>query len=115
EKGGMVMVQDPESAKFDSMPKSAINTGLADFILPPEEMPDKLIGYVRSSFAIKNETAAKGLITDADLDHVIIMLRRQTGHDFSGYKKNTIRRRIERRMSIHQIQQLSKYTLYLQK
>lgn len=115
EKGGMVMVQDPESAKFDSMPKSAINTGLADFILPPEEMPGKLIGYVRSSFAIKNEATSKGLITDADLDHVIIMLRRQTGHDFSGYKKNTIRRRIERRMSIHQIQQLSKYMLYLQK
>jgi two-component system CheB/CheR fusion protein len=113
---GMVMVQDEESAKYDGMPRSAIATGVADYILPPSEMPRKLIKYLRHSV---NETAAAvleddGKMSDA-LQKICILLRARTGHDFLLYKKNTILRRIERRMHVHQIDTIMGYVTYLQK
>lgn len=113
---GMVMVQDEESAKYDGMPRSAIATGLADYVLPPGEMPGQLIRYLRHAV---HKTTAKipaedGKIPDA-LRKICILLRTRTGHDFSLYKKNTILRRIERRMHVHQIDTVNDYVLYLQK
>jgi len=113
--GGMVMVQDPESAKYDGMPRSAIATGLVDYILPPEKMADQLIRYVRHAL---DDVLAR--TTDAVdkksglLQKIFILVRSKTGHDFSYYKQNTIVRRIERRMAVNQISRLSDYVRYMQ-
>jgi two-component system CheB/CheR fusion protein len=114
EKGGLILVQDPVSARFDSMPRSAIAAGLADLIAPPEELPARIIDFLRHTLVI---TKAEPPLEEKDqsaLDKVLILLRARSGHDFSLYKKNTIYRRIERRMGIHQINRLSSYVRYLQ-
>ena len=113
--GGMVMVQTPESTEYDGMPRSAIATGMVDFVLPPNEMSAKLIAYVTRVFG----TALSPVFSQAPeapdaLEKIFLVLRSQTGHDFSQYKRSTILRRIERRMAIHQIDGLSDYLRYLQ-
>jgi len=112
---GMVMVQDEKTAKYDGMPRSAIDTGLVDFVLPPEEMPEKLITYVRHAAekpVIKRIPVGEEFATS--LQKIFILLRSQTSHDFSNYKQNTIIRRIERRMHVHQIDRVQDYVHYLE-
>jgi two-component system, chemotaxis family, CheB/CheR fusion protein len=114
EKSGVVLVQEPSSAKFDSMPRSAIETGLADIVAPPEELPAKIINYLKHApLIVKPETMLESK-TQSGLEKVIILLRAQTGQDFSMYKKSTLYRRIERRMGIHQIGKIGSYIRYLQ-
>ena len=111
---GMVMVQDEDSAKYDGMPRNAIATGLADYVLPPAKMPDQLIKY--TGHLLHNTPGIppfEGKGSNA-LDKVFILLRRKTDHDFSHYKKNTICRRIERRMNVHQIEDIKDYVSYLE-
>jgi two-component system CheB/CheR fusion protein len=116
EMGGMAMAQDPESAKYDGMPRSAIATGLVDYILPAREMPEQLIGYVQHAFGRAPRKAPDAVPKAADLHKkIFVLLRAQTGHDFSHYKQNTVRRRIERRLALHQIEKLDAYVRYLQK
>jgi two-component system CheB/CheR fusion protein len=112
--GGLVIVQDPKTAKYDGMPQSAINTDLVDYILPPNKMPDLLIKYVRRSYkrGMRKPDAPKAAPTDF-LQKIFIIIRNQTGHDFSFYKLNTINRRIERRMIVHQIDNVADYVKYL--
>ena len=112
---GMVMIQDPKSAKFDSMPSSAIKTGLADYILPPEEMPDQLIKYTsqRTKGFFLDKAIADDKIPDS-FQKIFILLRTHTGHDFSLYKQNTICRRVERRMNISQLDNIPNYIRLLQ-
>lgn len=115
--GGMSIVQEPASAKYDSMPKSAINTGLVDYVLPVEKMPAQLLGYMKHSFlkkAIKISTSTTLEKSPKSFEKILMLLRSNTGHDFSFYKKSTIYRRIERRMSLHEIEDTSKYLRYLQ-
>lgn len=114
EKGGAAFVQDPASAKFDGMPRSAIDQGLADVIAPAEMLPEKIITYLKHAQINFRQTNSLEDSSLSALAKVIILLRSQTGHDFSLYKKNTIYRRIERRMSIHQIEKISSYVKYLQ-
>jgi two-component system, chemotaxis family, CheB/CheR fusion protein len=113
EEHGMVMAQEANTAKYDGMPRSAIETGLVDYILPPKGMPAQLVKYVRrsSSFprGIPLSEAAPGA-----LQKIFILLRSHTGHDFTNYKKNTICRRIERRMNVQQIEDIGGYVRYLQ-
>ncbi len=112
---GLVMVQDPDSAKYDGMPRSAIETGLADFILEPSRMPEQLLGYANQTFTRPvSEIAAKDDKTMNALQKIYILLRSHKNHDFSQYKKNTICRRVERRMHIHQIDNITDYVRYLQ-
>ncbi|MCX6133937.1 MAG: PAS domain-containing protein [Ignavibacteriales bacterium] len=112
---GMVMVQDPKSARFDGMPSSAVKTGLADYILPPEEMPDQLMRYTSQTVkgALLHRETADGKIPDA-FQKIFILLRTHTGHDFSRYKQNTIFRRIERRMNVSLLDTLPNYVRLLQ-
>ncbi len=111
---GMVMVQDPESAEFDSMPLSAIHTEFVDYILAPEAMPEHLINYVQQPTLKKNrEVATHGKPAHA-LEKIYSLIRNQTGHDFSFYKRNTVYRRVERRMQSHQISEFGKYVRFLQ-
>ena len=109
--GGMVMVQSPESSEYDGMPKSAIATGLADYILPPAEMPAQLIAYVNQVFGKRPHVAPKA--EDA-LRRIFNLIRTKTGHDFSDYKQNTINRRIERRMAITNVNSLNDYVRNLE-
>ena len=112
---GMVMVQDPKSAKFDGMPTSAIQTGLADYILPPEEMPEQLIKYTSQKIKgiLLDKAISDGKIPDA-FQKIYILLRTHTGHDFSLYKQNTILRRVERRMNVSQLDSVPNYVRLLQ-
>jgi two-component system, chemotaxis family, CheB/CheR fusion protein len=112
---GMVMVQDPKTAKFDGMPSSAIKTGLADYILSPEDMPDKLIRYASQKVkgVLWDKTVPDDKIPDP-FQKIFILLRNHTGHDFSQYKRTTILRRVERRMNISQLDNLSDYIRMLQ-
>ncbi|MBE0539650.1 MAG: PAS domain-containing protein [Ignavibacterium sp.] len=112
---GMVMVQEPKSAKFDSMPINAIKTGLVDYVLTPEEMPEQLINYTSQKVhgLLQIKEVPGGKIPDA-IQKIYILLRTQTGHDFSLYKQNTIFRRLERRMNVSQLTNLNDYTRLLQ-
>jgi len=113
--GGMAMAQNPESTEYDGMPRSAIGTGLVDYELPPAEMPAQLMAYVAHAFGrpphIPADPPSRG---ENVLKKIFILLRAQTGHDFSQYKPSTIHRRIERRMAVHQIETMNAYVSYLQ-
>ena len=115
EAAGLVLVQEPSTAKFDSMPRSAIAAGLADVVAPVAEPPgeDPLLRPARPA-----PRADRTLLPDGErsaLEKIAILLRARTGHDFSLYKKSTVLRRIERRMGIHQIDRIATYVRYLQK
>lgn len=113
--GGMVMVQTPGTTEFDGMPRSALATGLVDYELPPVQMPAQLIAYASHAFgALPRLTGNTAPKTENALKKIFILLRAQTGHDFSQYKPSTINRRIERRMAVQQIEVLDNYVKYLQ-
>lgn len=114
EKMGVTLAQDPASAKFDSMPKSAIGAGLADLVAPAVDLPGKIIDYLRHALVIARTNLPLEEKDQSALEKVLILLRSKTGHDFSLYKKNTVYRRIERRMNIHQISRIAAYVRYLQ-
>ncbi|GAB7025148.1 chemotaxis protein CheB [Geotalea toluenoxydans] len=114
EKAGLTLVQEPASARFDSMPMSAIDAGLADIIAPAEELPGKIFAYLRHLLIIGKPERPLEEKDQSALEKVLILLRDRTGHDFSMYKKNTVYRRIERRMGIHQIDRIAAYVRYLQ-
>jgi two-component system CheB/CheR fusion protein len=100
--GGMVMAQNPESTEYDGMPRSAIATGLVDYELPAAEMAAQLIAYATQAFGKPpGATAAPLPKAENAFKKIFILLRAQTGHDFSLYKPSTIHRRIERRMAVH--------------
>ncbi len=111
---GMVMVQSVESAKFSGMPEHAIDAGLADYVLPPSAMPARLLAYARGPFLkapLSDDTSIRPI--QQALPGILISLRHQFGHDFSGYKPTTICRRIERRMNLHQIAEPTDYLKFL--
>ncbi len=115
EAGGMVMAQDESSAKFDGMPRSAISTGLVDFTLAPEEMPEQLLSYVQHPYATSGQGEAAQLLADEDsLTKVLALVQRASGVDFTYYKPSTVVRRVERRMNINQLWHLSDYVKYLE-
>jgi two-component system CheB/CheR fusion protein len=114
--GGMAMVQDPDSAKYSGMPSSAIATGLVDFILPVEKIPAELVKYVRHPYIERPEiieTARQQF--RSYVQKILALIRTRTGHDFSNYKQTTIRRRIERRMAVHQLDKIEQYAAYFKK
>ena len=113
--GGMIMVQDEESARFDGMPRSAISTGLADFILPPEQMPEQLLSFVQSPHGSK-QNRSKSIIENEDgLSKIFALLRDQNKVDFTHYKPSTVTRRIERRMTVNRIDEIDAYVDYLRR
>ncbi len=114
--GGMVMVQTPESTEFDGMPRSVIATGLADYNLPPDEMADQLIAYAaHAAGRTTHPDTVSAPKTETAMKKIFVLLRAQTGHDFSNYKPSTISRRIERRMAVHQIESIDSYVKQLQR
>lgn len=109
EAGGMVMAQSPESAKFDGMPRAAIDTGLVDVVLPPEEMPSRLMGFLRRPFTTQSDRASLLLPDEDGLTRIFSLLREQSKLDFTFYKPSTVLRRIERRVSVCQCADLREY------
>jgi two-component system CheB/CheR fusion protein len=114
---GMVMAQDPATALFDAMPRAAMATEFVDFVLPPEQMPAQLLDYMERPLAVRpaRDPEAETLTQPTHaLQKIFLLIRSQTGHDFSFYKRNTVFRRIERRMNSHQIKEFTSYVRYLQ-
>ena len=107
EHGGLVIAQAPESAKFDGMPRSVINTGLADFVLSPEEIAEEILNFSNTPVLLKSPKS-DGLFSDEEvifseeetLSHIYTILKNASGIDFTYYKRSTILRRIERRMLV---------------
>jgi len=113
EKNGLVMVQDPATAKFDSMPRNAIDTVLVDIVAPANELPARLIDFLKHIPVVKSDLDIE-IEDKSALEKIIILLQTHTGNDFSLYKKNTVYRRIERRMGVHKIDKLFSYVRFLQ-
>jgi PAS domain S-box-containing protein len=115
EKSGLVLVQDPADARFDSMPRSVIDAGLADIISTAGELPQHLIDYLQhpSGNVFADLDAVLEDNSLSALGKIVALLRTQTGNDFSLYKKSTLYRRIERRMELHQIDHIASYVRYL--
>jgi two-component system CheB/CheR fusion protein len=113
EKNGLVLVQQPESAKFDSMPRNASEAVIADVVAPAQELASRLIALLKfvPPHKVDDDIDNKN---KSNLEKIVILLRDQSGHDFSAYKKNTLFRRIERRKGIHQIDKIQHYVSYLQ-
>lgn len=115
EAGGIAIAEDPECAKYDGMPKNAITSGVVDEVLPPGKIASRLIAYVQHVFTqSRPKTSSPRTDASEHLQKVFLLLRSQTGHDFSLYKRNAILRRVERRMAIHQIQEMATYVRFLQ-
>ena len=108
--GGMVMAQAPDTASHDGMPRSAIATGLVDFVMSPAEMAARLLAYVSHACTLTPRlVSAIPPIAENDMRRIFILLRARTGHDFTHYKPNTVGRRVGRRMAVHQVDRLDEY------
>jgi two-component system CheB/CheR fusion protein len=110
--GGVCLVQDPDTAKYDGMPRSAIQAGFATHIMSVEEMPGVLMDIVHHRKS-PVETIVQRPVELSSLKQIILLLRSTTGHDFSQYKKSTVNRRIERRMVQNDIQDMASYLRFL--
>ncbi|HYL01213.1 MAG TPA: chemotaxis protein CheB [Steroidobacteraceae bacterium] len=113
EKAGTAFVQSLESAKFDAMPRSVIDAGLADVVAAAAELPARILAYHERAAYLSKPDPELDDTPHSTLDKVFILLRSHTGNDFSFYKKSTILRRIERRMTLHQMDKMADYVRYL--
>ena len=113
---GMAMVQEVQSARYAGMPSSAIATALADYVLPPAAMPAQLVAYARGIAVCRRttETVETAASLTPQMQTLFALLRERTGHDFSSYKQTTMHRRIERRMTVHQVKGPNEYVRLLQ-
>ncbi len=116
EQNGIAFAQDPKEAEHDSMPRHAINSGLVDFVLPVAQMPDKLIEIWRNASRIKlpPETEPPPVVSQKDADEaalrdIFTLLQTHTGHDFTHYKRATVLRRVERRLQVNGLLDLTAY------
>ncbi|GIW79000.1 MAG: hypothetical protein KatS3mg105_0807 [Gemmatales bacterium] len=105
EAGGLVIVQDEETARFDGMPKAAIRTGKVDYVLPPHKIPEVLIKHAKGQIEIPRPATGEG----DDFADLFQILCREYGIDFTHYKPTTVERRIERRLQLLQIPSLREY------
>jgi PAS domain S-box-containing protein len=113
EVAGIVVVQEPDSALYSGMPRSAIATGAADLILPVEQIPEKLIEIARRLIVLSSMTKQVVEI-DEQLHAIFRIVKAKTGHDFSSYKTNTVLRRIERRMTVNGVSGIERYIALLE-
>lgn len=113
--GGLSIVQEPETAKYDGMPRSAVTAGVEDFVLPVKKIPEALVKYAKNRTFKPQEKTEIVSTTNELLEKVFILLRNETGCNFGDYKSSTVIRRIEKRMALNQIDKLENYLKYLQK
>ncbi len=110
--GGIAMVQDPLTAAFDGMPNSAISTEVADLILPPESMAEELLAYMNEPEGSKS-VYVNGQVDERLLREMLLLIRKDTGHDFGYYKRPTLYRRLSKRLSELNIPDMTHYLEYL--
>ena len=108
--GGITLVQQPDSAKYDGMPTSAVRAGYATHVVRPDAMPAVLKSEARILGAAARPAPA---VPPSGMNRLLLLLRSATGHDFAMYKKSTIGRRIERRMAQHDISDIEVYARFV--
>jgi len=108
ESGGIILVQDPSEAEYGSMPRSAISTGVVDFVLPVKQIAARLVDLIHAKRA-GNGLADSDVVDEDLLRRIMAHLRVRTGHDFSKYKRSTVLRRIARRMQVTRTETLREY------
>ena len=113
EASGLSIAQDPATAEFDGMPTSAIDGHATDFVLPPAEMPERLLAYRRGLVPLAGTHEAPEVPAN-EMERILDVIRVRGGHDFSDYKRATLLRRIERRMHLHHIESLADYAHHLE-
>jgi two-component system CheB/CheR fusion protein len=119
ERGGCAIVQDPNEAEYDDMPRYSLGTGLVDYVLPVAEIPAQIIAYREQIKLLRlAEDQSSGLTgppeqREAAIRDILTQLRIRTGHDFSNYKRATVMRRIARRMGVHELLELSEYAHFM--
>ena len=111
ESGGLVLVQKTNSAFYESLPKSTVDTGIVDYVLSTEDMYAFVLHYMEH---LSNSLVKLQSSIPMEINHILGLLKDKTGHDFISYKPNTILRRIQKRLNILQINNLSSYIYYLQ-
>jgi two-component system CheB/CheR fusion protein len=115
--GGMTYAQCEATAKFDSMPNTAVATGNVDFVLPPQKIAEELANYSRSPFFNRRLPLTKAEESPGEGDGlatIFALLKSTTGVDFSLYKPTTVNRRIQRRMILYKVELLHDYAEHLQ-
>ncbi|MBE0489316.1 MAG: PAS domain-containing protein [Halomonas sp.] len=114
--GGLTAVQQPDTAQFDAMPRSAISASCADIIAAPGDLPARILSYLAQapSNGVSAEPTTEQESESTPLQHIFRLLQERTRHDFSLYKHSTLHRRIERRMAIHEITTLTLYADFLE-
>ncbi len=110
--GGMTIAQEIGQAEYKGMPQSAINTGLVDYILPVEDMAQKIFNYIKHPYMDRETDIGKMQFREIS-PKIFELIRQQMGHDFSDYKDKTIRRRLNRRMAVHQLDSIVDYYDFL--
>ncbi|MDO8387433.1 MAG: chemotaxis protein CheB [Polaromonas sp.] len=118
--GGLIVVQQPDTAQFDAMPTSAIASGCADIVAPPAALPRHIFDYIarlpasrKANHSGAADDAAPAHLHGNSLQEIFRLLQDRTRHDFSHYKPNTLNRRIERRMAIHALATPAQYVEFL--
>ena len=115
EEGGVVFVQDPASAKFDGMPRSAIATGCVDFVLPPDEIAAEVARIAREPRVIQRDPPAPpaDFASGGDFEAILDRVRAATGIDFGMYRQTTVCRRLMRRLALLRLGSLRDYVAYV--
>jgi two-component system CheB/CheR fusion protein len=114
EAGGVSFVQEPSTAKYDGMPTSAVQSGLVTYVLPVDKITGQLVTYVKTIADTKVHPQIPVPAASSAMNRIMMLLRSKTGNDFSQYKQSTIRRRVERRMGVHNLNDMDTYARYLQ-
>jgi two-component system CheB/CheR fusion protein len=112
--GGLAFVQEPASAQFDSMPKSAIDAGACDIVAAAEELPHRILLVAAKHPATALGSAATDEDSEQSLKVILGLLRERSKHDLTLYKITTVKRRIERRMGVHGLDSLTGYRQFVQ-
>ncbi|MCX6701400.1 MAG: PAS domain-containing protein, partial [Methanomicrobiales archaeon] len=112
--GGVSFVQEPSTAKYDGMPTSAVQSGLATYVMPVDKITEQLVIYVKTITDTGVPPAPPVPTALSAMRRIMMLLRSKTGNDFSQYKQSTIRRRIDRRMVVHNLTEMDAYARYLQ-
>ena len=107
--GGITLAQEPETAGFTGMPRSAIATGIVDHVLPPDQMPEALLGIARHPYVRQPAETVDEPPPEDQLKTLLTLVRSTTRQDFGSYRKRTLLRRIFRRMGLHRIETLADY------
>ncbi|HJR79018.1 MAG TPA: CheR family methyltransferase [Anaerolineales bacterium] len=115
EQGGLILVQHPADAEYDSMPRAAIGTGLADVVLPADQLAAKLADYARHTPQLPHDPGQLSESEVETLQRILAQVHARTGHDFNQYKRSTVLRRVERRMQLNGFTTLEGYLDYLRR